>query len=114
MRWIQSDLPIEVCDEHPELSFRRGWTSLDLYLRLHHRVNIDADAAPSSLYDAVTKLGNAFKPPLVTTSCDIATCRFVADDNGAYRYTAALCFAYSKYVLGIKGKASEVFRCVSK
>lgn len=67
MRWIQSDLPIEVCEEHPELSFRRGWTSLEVYLRLHHHVNIDADAAPSSLYDAVTKLGDTFKPPLVTT-----------------------------------------------
>jgi hypothetical protein len=67
MRWIQSDLPIEVCEEHPELSFRRGWTSLEVYLRLHHHVNIDADAAPSSLYDAVTKLGDTFKPPLVAT-----------------------------------------------
>jgi hypothetical protein len=67
MRWIQSDLPIEVCEEQPDISFRRGWTSLEVYLRLHHRVNIDADAAPSSLYDAVTKLGDTFKPPLVTT-----------------------------------------------
>ena len=66
MRWIQSDLPIELCEEHPEISFRRGWTSLEVYLRLHHGVNIDADAAPSSLYDAVTKLGDAFKPPQVS------------------------------------------------
>jgi hypothetical protein len=66
MRWIQSDLPIEVCEENPEISFRRGWTSLEVYLRLHHGVNIDADAAPSSLYDAVTKLGDAFKPPRIS------------------------------------------------
>ena len=66
MRWIQSDLPVEVCEEHPDISFRRGWTSLEVYLRLHHRVSIDADAAPSSLYDVVTRLGDAFKPPSVS------------------------------------------------
>ena len=57
---------MEVCEEQPDISFRRGWTSLEVYLRLHHRVNIDADAAPSSTYDAVTKLGDAFKPPQVS------------------------------------------------
>jgi hypothetical protein len=67
IRWIQSDLPIEICEQHPELSFKRGWTSLEVYLRLQHGVSIDADAAPSTLYNTVTRLGDAFKPPLLAT-----------------------------------------------
>lgn len=38
--------------------------------------------------------------------------RFVADEKGAYSSTAALCFSYAKCVLGIKGNAAEVFRCM--
>ncbi len=40
--------------------------------------------------------------------------RFVADEKGDYRYTAALCCSYTNCVLGISGKASQVFRCVQQ
>ena len=49
------------------LAFKRGWASLELYLRLQHQASIDADAAPSSMYETITKLGDAFKPPLIAT-----------------------------------------------
>ena len=64
---IQSGLPADVCESNVASAFKRGWVSLELYLRLQHQVNIDADAAPSSLYETVMKLGDAFKPPLIAT-----------------------------------------------
>ena len=66
VKFIQSAMPAQVCESNIASSFQRGWTSLDLYLRLHHSINIDADAAPSSLYETVCRLGEAFKPPVLS------------------------------------------------
>jgi hypothetical protein len=67
VKFIQSGLTADVCENNIALAFTRGWASLELHLRLQHQVSIDADAAPSSLYETVMKLGDAFKPPLLTT-----------------------------------------------
>ena len=67
VRFIQSGLTADVCESNVALAFKRGWSSLELYLRLQHQASIDADAAPSSLYETITKLGDAFKPPLIAT-----------------------------------------------
>jgi hypothetical protein len=66
VKYIQSGLTADVCESNVAFAFKRGWASLELYLRLEHRASIDADAAPSSLYETIMKLGDAFKPPLLT------------------------------------------------
>ena len=66
VKFIQSAMPAEVCESNIASSFKRGWASLEVYLRLHHSLNIDADAAPSSLYGTVCRLGEAFKPPAIS------------------------------------------------
>ena len=66
VKCIQSGMPAEVCENNIASSFKRGWTSLELYLRLNHSIAIDADAAPSSLYAAICKLGEAFRPPALS------------------------------------------------
>ena len=67
VKFIQSVLPADVCESNVASAFKRGWVSLEMYLRLQHQLNIDADAAPSSLYETVMKLGDAFKPPHIAT-----------------------------------------------
>ena len=67
VKFIQSGLTADMCESNVALAFKRGWVSLEQYLRLRHQACIDADAAPSSLYETVMKLGDAFEPPLITT-----------------------------------------------
>jgi hypothetical protein len=67
MKFIQSGLTADVCESNSALAFKRGWASLELYLRLQHQVSIDADAAPCGLYETITKLSDAFRSPLLTT-----------------------------------------------
>ena len=67
VKFIQSGLTADMCESNDALAFKRGWVSLELYLRHRHQACIDTDAAPSSLYETVMKLGDAFEPPLITT-----------------------------------------------
>ena len=67
MCWIQSEIPQDACEQDPMLAFKKGWTSLELYFRLHHSINADPDTAPSTLYDSIVRLGSAFKPPVIST-----------------------------------------------
>lgn len=64
---LQSGMPAELCEANVAASFKKGWTSLEMYLRLHHSISIDADAAPSSLYDTLCRLGATFHPPAFST-----------------------------------------------
>lgn len=67
VKFIQSGLTADMCESNVALAFKRGWTSLELYLRLHHGFNADADTAPSTLYDCIVRLGSAFNPPVIST-----------------------------------------------
>ena len=66
VKLVQSAMPADVCESNIANAFKRGWTSLEMYLRLQHNINIDADAAPSTLYETVCRLGEAFKPPVLS------------------------------------------------
>jgi hypothetical protein len=67
MKMLQSAMPADVCETNTTAAFKRGWTSLEMYLRLNHSINIDADAAPSTLCETVCRLGETFQPPVFST-----------------------------------------------
>ena len=67
MKMLQSSMPADVCETNITAAFKRGWTSLEMYLRLNHSINIDADAAPSTLYETVCGLGATFHPPVFSS-----------------------------------------------
>jgi hypothetical protein len=106
-QFMQNVQPVQ--DEHFRHQFRNPCLhhSLTLMFRLvdcfleegHHAFKNASPAALSQLIATHERPANIAYP-----------FRFVADDRGAYRTTAARCMAYSKSVLGLTGSASQVFR----
>ena len=60
---IQSNMSDAMCEVATERCFVTGWSKLSAYLMQNHGKILQDDAAPSTLYDYVNKLGDAFRPP---------------------------------------------------